>query len=316
VVDKRVLLIRLSSLGDVVLTSCLIDPLISMGYKPYLLTFKPYGGVFKDDRRLTVIEVDKEELFKRDTLNLLRGFELYLDLHKNLRTYLLKLLLGGNWKAYKKDSIRRRLAIHFNAFRKPYNVVESYLRTVGFSEGRPKIEVSEERLTYWKEKLPKSFISVGAGARYKKKRYPYFKEVVELLIKEGYEVVLVGDKKDREYTKDWKGINLCGELSLVDVLAVIKLSRVFVGNDSGLLHMARAVGTKAIQIYGGTHPTLGFSLYPDEGIYLLKGLRCQPCSLHGKGECKYGTYECLEFSPSYVKDKVVELFNSVSPKDY
>lgn len=305
--DKKALVLRLSSLGDVVLASCVIDPLRSMGYSPFLLTFEPYGSIFEDDTRLSIIQIKKEELFKRETLKKLKGFDLYVDLHKNLRTLLLRFFLGGRWRVYKKHTVRRRLAIRFEIFRKPYSVIDAYLETLRSVSVKPKIEVSEERLRFWKEKIGDDFLCIGPGARYIKKTYPYFRKVVELLRMDGHKIVLVGDKMDKLLTENWNCVNLCGELSLIDTLAVIKLARVFVGNDSGLLHMARAVGTKAIQIYGGTHPTLGFSLSKDEGIVLLKGLKCQPCDLHGRGGCRFGTYECLDIDPQLVKDKVMEL---------
>ncbi len=299
--DKRALILRLSSLGDVVLTSCLLDPLIELGYSPYLLTFEPYGEIFLEDPRLKVFQIKKEELFRKQTLERLKGFDLYLDMHKNLRTLLLRLKLGGRWKSYNKQSIRRRLSIYFKSLRKPYSVVRAYLESIGYKEGRPKILLSEERLKLWKQRLG-SYVCIAPGARYEKKRYPYFDKLTELFLKEEYQVVLVGDKRDRELTRNWQGINLCGELSLLDVGAVIKGALIFLGNDSGLLHISRAVGTKAIQIYGGTHPTLGFALEPDEGLYVLKNLYCQPCSLHGKGKCRLGDYPypCLDIAPEEI----------------
>jgi ADP-heptose:LPS heptosyltransferase len=306
-VDKKALVVRLSSLGDVVLSSCIIEPLRDMGYHPHLLTFEPYGEIFEDDRRINVIQVKKEELFQENTIKKLEGFDLYLDLQKNLKTIFLRLFIRGSWKSYNKQSIRRRLAVYIKAFRKPYHVIDAYLETIGHKGFRPNIEISEERLRVWKEKLGNNFVCIAPGARYKKKRYPYFKQVADLLEKEGVKVVLVGDTKDRLLTEGFEGVNLCGELSLVDTLAVIKLARAFVGNDSGLLHVARAVGTKAVQIYGGTHPTLGFSLYPDEGIVLLKNLECQPCDPHGKGHCKLKTYECLQIHPQTVTSAVLTL---------
>ncbi|MDW8434483.1 MAG: glycosyltransferase family 9 protein, partial [Aquificaceae bacterium] len=255
--DKSALVVRLSSLGDVVLASCVIDPLMEMGYKPTFLTFYPYGEVFKEDPRVNLIQVKKEELFREQTLNKLRGFDLYLDLHKNLKTFILRLRLKGNWKSYDKQAIRRRLAIYLKSFRKPYSVVLAYLGALGYREGRPRILLSEKRVALWRERLGYNYLCIAPGARYEKKRYPYFGHVAELFIREGYRVVYVGSKEDREFCKDWDGINLCSELSLIDVLAVIKNAVLFLGNDSGLLHMARAVGTKAVQVYGGTHPTLG-----------------------------------------------------------
>lgn len=310
--DKRALFIRLSSLGDVVLSSCVIEPLRELGYRPYLLTFFPYGELFLEDDRLEVFQVRREELFERQTLKKLKGFDLYLDLHKNLRTFMLRLRLGGNWKSYDKQSIRRRLALYFVTLRRPYDVVSAYLKTIGYKEGRPKINLREERVESWKRELGKDYVCIAPGARYEKKRYPYFGRVAELFHKEGYRVVYVGDREDRELCKDWKGINLCGEIPLIDVLGVIGGAKLFLGNDSGLLHMARAVGTRALQVYGCTHPTLGFALREEEGLYLLKGLYCQPCDLHGKGSCRLGDYPypCLRIEPEFLFEKALSLLPS------
>ncbi|WP_333784238.1 glycosyltransferase family 9 protein [Thermocrinis sp.] len=301
--DKKALIIRFSSLGDVVLTSCLFQPLIDRSYKPYLLTHPPYGEIFKDDPRVEVIELRKDELFKN--LERLKGFDLYLDMHKNLKTLLLKLILGGTWKSYSKESIRRRLAIKFKAFRTPYSVVDSYLRAIGEKGYRPSIVLSEDRLNRLKQTYGEGFVAISSGARYKKKRYPYFVKVAEKLRKKGIRVVFVGAQGECDGVEDAE--NLCGKLSLIDTAGIIKLAKIFVGNDSGLLHIARAVKTKAVQIYGGTHPTLGFSLFPEEGKVIIKNLPCQPCTLHGKGECKYKTYECLEIPPEIVVDEILKL---------
>lgn len=306
---KKALIIRFSSLGDVVLTSCVIDPLIELGYRPYLLTFRPYGEVFSEDPRLEVFQVSKEELFNPQTLEKLKGFDLYLDLHKNLRSFLLRLRLRGEWKSYEKQSIRRRLAVYFRAFRKPYSVLDAYCKALGYSGLKPKILISEERWKDWKEKLGNNYICIAPGARYEKKRYPYFDKVADLLTKAGYTVVYVGDKEDKLLCQNWQGVNLCGTISLLDTSAVIKGASLFIGNDSGLLHIARAVGTKAVQIYGATHPTFGFALSKEEGIYLIKNLYCQPCDLHGRGKCRLGEYPypCLQIEPELVFETALKL---------
>ncbi len=314
---KKALIVRLSSLGDVVLTSVVIDPLIEKGFKPYILTFKPYDEIFEDDWRVTPIGVEKRDLFKKETLEDLKEhrFSLFIDLHKNLKTLRLRLVLGGRWVSYKKDSLRRRLAVRFPKFRTPYYVTESYLRAIGITDSRhlPRVEVSQERLEKLSEILPKEkFVVIGAGARYKKKAYPRYRELADLIRKAGFEVVWVGDEKDREVLGEVEGVNLCGDLRIPDVMGVIKLADVFVGNDSGLLHCARAVGTPAVQIYGGTHPTLGFSLYPEEGRVILKSLECQPCDIHGKGECRRGDLSCLDIDPSHVFSEMLSLVSERS----
>ncbi len=301
--DKKALIIRFSSLGDVVLTSCLFEPLIKKGYRPYLLTHPPYGEIFKDDPRVEVIELRKDEIFKN--LEKLKGFDMYLDMHKNLKTLMLRLLLRGFWKSYSKQSVRRRLAIRLEALRIPYSVVDSYLRAIGERGYRPSIILSEDRLNRLKQTYGEGFVVLSPGARYRKKRYPYFTEVAEKLKEKGFRVIFVGAQGECDEIDGLE--NLCGKLSLIDTAGIIKLAKVFVGNDSGLLHISRAVKTKAVQIYGGTHPTLGFSLFPEEGKVMVKNLPCQPCTLHGKGECRYGTYECLEIPPENVVDEVIKL---------
>ena len=307
---KKALIVRFSSLGDVVLTSVLFEPLLRAGYKPYLLTFSPYEELFKDDDRVAVIRINKEN-FLKEIRKIPRDFELKIDLHKNLKSLIVRLSLGGRWRSYKKESLRRRLAVHFKAFRKPYFVPEAYAESVkdiiSIENPRPYVKVAEERVKKYRKEL-KDYIVLAPGARYKKKRYPYFRELAELFIKSGKKVVIVGDKRDYELSKDFPGINLCGRLSLIEVLAVIKGAKLFIGNDSGLLHCARAVKTPAVQIYGGTHPTLGFSLYPDEGLVFFKGLDCQPCDIHGRGECKRGDFACLDINPITIFEQVYKKF--------
>ncbi len=313
---RKALIVRLSSLGDVALSSVLIDPLIEKGYQPYLLTFSPYDQLFEDDWRIFTIGVSREELLEEDFIQSIKAmnFSLFIDIHRNFKTFLLRRKLNGKWLIYKKDSLRRRLAVRLSRLRKPYYVTESYLRVLkpDAVKPRPKIILSEERVEKLRELIPSDrFVTLGAGAKYKKKTYPRFPEVAQMLIDLGFEVVWVGDEKDREIFGQVKGINLCGKLPLIDVLAVIKLSEVFIGNDSGLLHCARAVGTPAVQIYGGTHPTLGFSLYPEEGRVIIKNLECQPCDIHGKGECEQGDYRCLDIDPALVLSEALKLLPQV-----
>ncbi len=304
----RVLLIRFSSLGDVALTSALIEPLLEKGYEVSLLSFYPFCEIFKEDERIKVHCIRKENYLKEFLK--LPDFDYYLDLHKNTKSFLLRFIKKGNWISYKKETLRRRLSLYFKKFRRPYSVVLSYLETLkplnAYRFSLPKIKLNEERLNRWRERLGEDYIALGIGARYKKKEYPYFKEVSKILSKEGFKVVILGSGKECERAKEMVGINLCGKTSLLDAMAVIKNARIFVGNDSGLLHLARCVRTKAVQIYGGTHPTLGFSLFEEEGKVLVKNLDCQPCSLHGEGKCKFKNYKCLEIPPEEVVKACLE----------
>ncbi len=326
---KKVLLIRFSSLGDVVLTSALIEPLYRNNYEVELLTYRPYGELFKEDKRLKVIQISKGEL-KRDFWKLVetlkgRNYYAILDLHNNLKSFLIRKFLPAEVKvSYKKRSLFRRFCVFFNRFgfaetlkRKPFNVLEAYaetLKVLGIEEKepRPKILLNDSRTEEILNRFNlerDNYVVLGIGARYRKKEYPYFERLSKLLIKEtGLKIVLIGDGADYEKSKGWKGvINLCGKLDLNGSLHILKGAKFYIGNDSGATHMARAVGTKIAVIYGGTHPCLGFSPYPDEGIVISKNLPCSPCDIHGKGKCKKG-YTCLDIEPETILEKV---FNKI-----
>ncbi|NPB07996.1 MAG: glycosyltransferase family 9 protein [Aquificae bacterium] len=310
---RKALIVRFSSLGDVVLSSVLFEPLLRAGFRPLLFTFYPYGEVFHYDERVEVYQTSRKD-YLRDARELPET-QLRIDLHKNLRSLLLRLTLGGRWRTYSKDYLRRRLAVYFPTFRKPYSVTEAYLGAIGDLLGektdpKPYIEVPPGRAEAFKRSFG-DYVVLAPGARYCKKKYPYFRELAEIFLREGLQVVFVGDERDRKETEGFPGENLCGELPLREIPALIKGSLLFVGNDSGLLHCARAVRTKAVQIYGGTHPTFGFSLYPEEGEVVLRGLSCQPCDLHGKGSCRRGDYGCLDIPPEEVFRKAKKLLQSV-----
>ncbi|NPB06852.1 MAG: glycosyltransferase family 9 protein [Aquificae bacterium] len=295
---RRALLLRLSSLGDVVLTSALIEPLKEAGYEVYLFTYAPYGRLFYRDPRVKAVETTRKTLFT--DFKSLPPFELKLDLQKSLKSYLLRLLAPGRWRSYPKESLRRRLALYFPRLRKPYSVVEAYGKALeGLVELkrplRPKVELPQEDAERYRRRFG-PYAVIAPGARYEKKRYRRFRRVAELLKKEGLMPVWVGSAEERPLAEGAEGVNLCGELPLEELPAVVKGAEVFLGNDSGLTHLARAVGTPAVQVYGATHPTLGFALGPDEGKVLVKNLPCQPCSLHGKGGCRHGL-ACLDFEP-------------------
>jgi len=327
---KKVLLLRFSSLGDVVLTSSLVSPLVESGFKPLLLTYAPYGELFKEDNRLSVVEVSKDSLRGLKNiaalaagLSKLKPFAV-LDLHTNPKSVLLAKLINAERKLrYKKHSLRRRLCVFFNRLglaeglkRKPLNVLELYVQTlkglgISVENPRPRILLNRNRT----EGLLKDFglrkgeyAVIGVGARYRSKAYPHFEELAKLLSKR-LKVVLVGDKRDYDLTKDWRGVlNLCGKLNLNESLHIMSGARLFIGNDSGATHMARSVGTKVAVIYGGTHPCLGFAPYPDEGITIFKNFPCSPCHIHGRNDCGKN-FRCLDIPAEEVYEKLEPLLD-------
>ncbi len=302
---KKILVIRFSSLGDVILSSVVLEPLYENEFEVDFLTFKPFDQIFKYDYRIkNLIALEKKDLKSiKDIYRFAKSlkknnYDYILDLHSNLRSVLISFFSGIPTLRYNKEGLKRRLG----KLNPEFNVVKAYLEPLknlginNLDKYRPRIILKDEEIKAVKPMLPQSFITLGTGARYKQKIYPYYNKVAQLLIEKRFNVVLVGSKEDKEKDQNKypeQVIDLRGKLSLRESIAVISQGKLTISNDSAIAHMSRAVGIPVIVIYGATHPFFGFAPLPDEGKYIFKGLECQPCDLHGKKECKRGDLACL-----------------------
>jgi len=147
------------------------------------------------------------------------------------------------------------------------------------------------------------------GAEYgPAKKWPvaYFAELAEKLVADGYQVWLLGSEKDADdaaailQQADCAHVtNLCGKTSLEEAIDLIALCELAVSNDSGLMHIAAAVGCELIALYGSSTPNYTPPL-SDKAHVLYLGLECSPCF---KRECPLGHLRCLkDIKPQQVLD--------------
>jgi len=319
----QVLIIRLSSLGDVILATAPAYELWKRGIKVDFLTYRGNGEILKGQPFIRrVIEIEKELLsFRRigeikEFVASLGKYDAVFDIHSVGKTKLLKLFLKGfPVYTYRKMSFLRRVMTVFKPFKASWLYVpELYcepLKKIGIEakEPRPYLEVREETLRRVRKLLPsgkRGVVALGVGAKHEGKIYPEenFKEVAKILISKGYGVFTLGGEEDRDRGEKLQEVgvkNLCGELSLTESLAAVKLASIVISNDSAVAHMARAVKTPVITLFGPTHPAFGFAPKKDEGEAMTLNLPCSPCSLHGKARCSQR--RCLkELSPQGVAE--------------
>lgn len=137
------------------------------------------------------------------------------------------------------------------------------------------------------------------GAEYgPAKRWParYFAEVAAAKLAEGWEVWIFGSARDAPYAdeiQDRTGnrcLNLAGKTALVDVVDLMARTTAVVTNDSGLMHIAAAVGVKVVAIFGSSDPKHTPPL-SDKAEVVMLGLACSPCM---KRECPLGHTKCLQ----------------------
>ena len=156
--------------------------------------------------------------------------------------------------------------------------------------------------------LEKPVVGFMPGAEYgPAKRWPeeHFAGVADYLVNHGYQVWLLGSEKDRATAEKIQQAclrpltNLCGKTSLQDVVDLMAALQLAITNDSGLMHVAAAVGCPLIAIYGSSTPAYTPPL-TQQATVLYEGLACSPCF---ERECPLGHTRCLSL---ITVDKVVK----------
>ncbi len=312
----KILVIRFSSIGDIVLTfhalRCLKEKhpnaevhfLTKSTYKELLLasTFHDKTLFFDGDLKQTKGEIRKE------------NYSHIIDLHNNLRTRLLTVGIRGvqlkrlvklNWKKWlltrlKKNKLPNKHVVdrYIDAFT-DLDVKSDHKNTAFFVPNTFEIELNRYDLR------KKSFLAIAMGAQYKTKKFP-----VSSLIKvlESYDlpiVLLGGDAENEDGQKiqaafpQKKMYNLCGELSLLASASILSQAKTVLTNDTGLMHIAAMFDVPIVSIWGNTVPAFGMSPYRPGNeksvkIHEVVGLNCRPCSKIGYQECPKGHFKCME----------------------
>ncbi|HSH69613.1 MAG TPA: glycosyltransferase family 9 protein [Deferrisomatales bacterium] len=319
----RYLLVRFSSLGDVVLATAAVEALREAlpGAHVDILTKPELRPVFAGNPGIAgLLEWDPADGLGSLARAVRRGeYDWIVDLHANLRTRLLRALVPGpRWSVYAKGVLRRRLAVWF---RKPGllagqpHVVDRYLAALaplGVSGQRrlPKLHVDpcareaiRGRLVSADGSAENPLIGLAPGARWATKAWPR-KNWVALARRLGEGgrcgLVLVGGHGESGLCGDIlreagvAGVNLAGRASIQETAAALECCKVLVTNDSAPMHLAAAVGTRVVALFGPTVQGLGFYPLGVDDVVLESAEACRPCSLHGGARCPRGHHRCLE----------------------
>jgi heptosyltransferase-2 len=324
---EKILVIRFSSLGDIILTTPMLETLKAKFPQSqiYYLTKTKYADLLVNDPRIhTLIQFDQQgkhkgfKGFKRlvNELNS-NDFDLLIDLHANLRSFFLRHMVKSRIKTkYGKRWFSRFSMIHFKFLKtKSVSTLESYLKVLKNvqieSEKRiPALHVSQDDIEFSEKFLLEAgikkddiVIGVHPGARWKTKRWDIekFKQVCRSLIqKENLRIILFGDSIDEELIRkvadrlpDSRATKAIG-LSLSRLMGLIKNCECLITNDSGPMHIAEGFKVPVVAIYGPTHPKLGFAPVGPGNVVLCANVKCSPCSLHGEKKCSKESRLCMD----------------------
>jgi len=314
-----ILIIRFSSLGDVVLATAVVEALKQALPNTHLhfLTKREYAGVFDDDSRIdkVIAVTGKESPFDIVRMAGDKQFDAVIDLHDVIRSRAVSAFVRSPRKIrLNKHSLGRRLMIwSHNRYRRRFDVLESYLKllhklsveTTAFPCIRPSaksLRTAQVILDMHSEKGAIPVIGFAPGARHPSKRWnnKSFAAVADEVSRKGYLPVFLGDSADTECIETIRSmmsmtsVSLAGEFDLPVTIGVIALLKGLVTNDTGPMHIAGALGIPFVAVFGPTHPDLGFVPGYPSGTVLHSGVPCSPCSLHGEKPCRMETRYCME----------------------
>ncbi len=338
---NKILIIRLSSIGDIILTTPVIrilkhhfpaskiDFVIKQQFAELLAHHPAINQllIFDKSQATAGLKNLKHKITKQ-------RYDLIIDLHKNFRSYFLTLNSGaGCILRYKKFVWRRWLLVKlkWNLFEQPIPIFLRYLipiKKLGFEyddlgldiffSEKIKFQVEEKFAPFLQQNFH-TLIGIAPGASFFTKRWTAegFEAVIDHFSQQtGMGVILFGNAADRElidslHIKNRQQVlNAAGELSLIQTAALMDKCGGVISNDSGLMHLAAALKKNIVAIFGSTTAELGFYPVTTEHIIVENPeLKCRPCSHIGRKKCPKHHFACMKkIEPAQVIAAAEKLF--------
>lgn len=313
---KKILLIRLSSLGDVILTTGLckylkehtdtiVDILTYKEFAPFL-AYCPYiDNIIVVERRLSFFEYIN---FIQEEIE---GYDFIVDLQGKLKTGLLRFTTDATYFTYSSLSFKRRMYAMLGLFENQLkrHVAERYFAPFRkIFDLRPSLEELRPFLTKLPltEKLPSGYILIHPFASRYTKIWPKFPYLVERLNNSGIIPVVIGKGA---FASKGEYIDKTGELKACELISLISGAKLLVTTDSGPMHIAVSTKTPLVAIFGSTTREFGFYPFFDGCHIVEKDIKCRPCHVHGLSSCPKKHFRCME---DISVDDVVKVIDGVT----
>lgn len=328
---KKILVIRFSSIGDIVLTTPVIRCLKKqLQAEVHVLTRKSNRNLFISNPYVDQVHVYENSLAEIIPVLKKIKFDHIVDLHKNLRSLRVRFALKRPSGNFPKLNVQKYLLVNLKINRMPaIHIVDRYFEAVNQlgvkNDGKgldffiP--EQDQLQLVDLPETYRNGFVAVVIGGKHATKVLPA-EQVIEVCRRLTCPVILLGGPEDAKMAvgiaeaiggRVW---NSCGLLNLNQSASVLKLAKSVLTNDTGLMHIAAALHKPIVSVWGNTIPELG--MYPylpaagDQSVIIEnKSLSCRPCSKIGYSKCPKGHFKCmLDLNPQEIADNVSRLSQS------
>ncbi len=309
----KFLVIRLSSIGDIVLTSPVVRGLKLQveNAEVHFLTKKKHAGLVANNPYIDTVHLYQDNI--NDLIKQLEeeDFDYIIDLHQNIRSNRIKRSLKSPSFAFRKLNWEKWMLVNLKIRRLPdQHIVDRYLQSVSVfnikDDGQGLDYFIPDAETFNKEELPaifqKGYLAFVIAGTYLTKKLPAEK-VSEICQKISYPVILLGGKAEREagekILSESKGnvLNYAGKITLNQSASLVRDANVVLTNDTGLMHIAAAFRKKVLSFWGNTVPEFGMTPYktdPASVQFEVDGLKCRPCSKLGYQKCPKKHFRCMQ----------------------
>jgi heptosyltransferase-2 len=311
----KFLVIRFSSIGDIVLTTPVIRCLKKQvpDAEVHFLVKNSFRSVVEHNPYIDKLHVlaHSWELMIEELKT--ENYDYIIDLHHNVKTLRIKKALGKRSFSFYKLNIQKYLytAFKINVLPKVH-IVDRYMKTVesfavkNDGAGLDYFIATHEEIK--KQDIPAShsagYIGCAIGAAHGTKRWPVHKWK-EFCQKMDHPVILLGGKEDESNGNEIAAIdpikiyNACGKFRINESADLVRKAKIVITNDTGLMHIAAAFKRPVISLWGNTVPSFGMTPYYGNAsvsnvIMQTNRLWCRPCSKIGYKKCPLGHFNCME----------------------
>ena len=303
----KILVVRFSSIGDIVLTTPVVRMLKKqLNAQVHYLTKSTYITLLKNNPYIDSIYQIEYSINEVIADLKKEKYDYVIDLHNNLRTQILKLKLGVSSRSFNKLNMEKFMLTTFKMDSLPeVHIVDRYLDAVThlevqndnkgldfFLKDEDKVDLSQ---------FPNSFIAFVIGGQHTTKMLPTEK-IISIINKLNESVVLIGGPEDTERggqiiaaTKNT--FSSCGKYNINQSAYLIKNAKHVITHDTGMMHIAAAFKKKIYSVWGNTVPSFGMYPYLSDSnskIIEVKDLSCRPCSKIGYEKCPKGHFKCMQ----------------------
>jgi ADP-heptose:LPS heptosyltransferase len=310
---KKVLVIRFSSIGDIVLTTPLLRALKEQvpGVTIHYVTRAPFREILAHNPHVDKLFVFNKTIHEITPALKAENYDLVVDLHRNLRSLILKTRLRRKSVTFNKLNLQKFIAVNLKmkSVLPHKHIVGRYfetLRTLNVSDDTKGLEyyISEAdkidtSALFFKNK-PEKFISLVIGGSYTTKKIP-LEKLEQICASARMPVILLGGKEDKSVADQLRKkfphlVNCSGLFTINQTASIIQQSEWVITSDTGMMHIASAYKKKIISVWGNTIPEFGMYPYlphPESILMEIAGLRCRPCSKLGFAECPRKHFRCM-----------------------